>query len=105
MNEPQRKVLVLVAGSERTNQVYQMLNRLCSEHVAGALNDTEHRWRDPAYSKDECTKSRILCVSPAIASNLFHLGHISFETLALIVLEDTEEVYVVCVRNVKALTF
>ncbi|KAH9082918.1 hypothetical protein Ae201684P_013821 [Aphanomyces euteiches] len=93
MNEPQRKVLVLVAGSERTNQVYQMLNRLCSEHVAGALNDTEHRWRDPAYSKDECTKSRILCVSPAIASNLFHLGHISFETLALIVLEDTEEIY------------
>ena len=73
MNEPKLQVLVLVAGSERTNQVYQMLNRLCSEDVAGALHDTEHLWRDPVYSKERCTKSRILCVSPAIASNLFYV--------------------------------
>ncbi|KAF0691924.1 Aste57867_16920 [Aphanomyces stellatus] len=93
LGDATKKVLVVVTGAEKTNDVYQLLTRLCSQKVAASLDGNAHSWHDDGFAKAECQAARIVCVSPAIASNLFYCGFISLETLALIVLEHTEELY------------
>ncbi|RHY67061.1 hypothetical protein DYB38_006292, partial [Aphanomyces astaci] len=93
LNDAEGKALVLVSGAAKTTEVFNLLTRLCSAKVVVASESSEHLWRDASYSKRECAHAKVLCVSPAIASNLFHLGHLSYANVALIVVEDTEEMF------------
>ncbi|ETW05529.1 hypothetical protein H310_03284 [Aphanomyces invadans] len=93
LDHPESKALVLVTSVAKTTEVFKLVSRLCSEKVAVASEDVAHLWQDAAHSKRECAQARVLCVSPSIASHLFYLGHISLETLALIVVEDMEDMF------------